>query len=104
MSGNYVYAVWAGKGPIKIGKAKRVKSRLSGIQTGSHQPLVVLQEWHRPEGDSHVVEKLAHSLLADYRKSGEWFRVSPEKACEAVEAEILMAETPPPGYRGTIKW
>lgn len=96
MKPNFVYAVWAGKGPIKIGKASRVKSRLSHLQIGSHQRLAVLQEWERPNGDAGIVEKIAHSLLADHRLSGEWFKVTPDRACEAVEQAVLIAEAPPP--------
>jgi hypothetical protein len=96
VSGDYVYAIWAGNGPIKVGKATSVKARLQGIQTGSHKRLAVLKEWHRPDGDAAIVERLAHGILADYRQAGEWFRVSPEKVCAAVERAIITAETPPP--------
>jgi len=35
-----------------------------------------------------LVEKLAHELLMDKRAQGEWFNVTPEQACAAVEEAI----------------
>lgn len=95
MSGDYVYAIQreAG-GPIKIGKAVNVKARLAGLQTGTHEKLVILREWSRPKGDGVLVERMSHSFLDEHRVGGEWFAVTLEQAAEAIERAMALADIP----------
>lgn len=57
-----------GDGAVKIGYTVNLKSRMSGIATGSG-PLEVLATL--PGGE--VIESLFHKHFAEYRLHGEWF-------------------------------
>lgn len=60
-------------GDLKIGKTScGAMSRLRGLQTSSPDPLKLIVEL---PGDQ---ESDLHRRFADYRKSGEWFKPSPE--------------------------
>ena len=74
-----VYFVGAqGAGPVKVGftSDRTVLSRLSQLQTGTHEELVVLG---RIEA-SPAVERAIHSLLASHSVRGEWFDREPALA------------------------
>jgi hypothetical protein len=64
----FVYFISAG-GPIKIGTAKDVRSRLSGIQTSNYDALKVLGVMR---GGSELEASL-HRQFSHYRLRGEWF-------------------------------
>lgn len=73
-------------GPIKIGIAANVASRLSGLQTGSPVELRVLGiiPGVRPSREAEL-----HERFASTRKHGEWFEPTPElMAYIAVHAEV----------------
>lgn len=71
----HVYAVQPiGGGNIKFGKALNVKSRFSGIQTGSPVRLELLGDVYVPE----PVEAEIHDFLKDHHSHGEWFFPNPE--------------------------
>jgi hypothetical protein len=59
---------------IKIGVASSLKHRISGFNTVSPYPLVVLAV---VSGDMRT-EKLLHRRFASARHKGEWFRKTPE--------------------------
>lgn len=63
-----------GGGPIKIGTATHVPSRVAGIQCGHWQELVILGV---TRGDSKY-ERLLHNHFARDWIRGEWFRDSAE--------------------------
>lgn len=66
-----IYFIRQGKdGPVKIGKADNIKSRLSALQTASPYPLEVLAAVFAP---AHLEEDL-HTALRDHRMNGEWFQ------------------------------
>jgi hypothetical protein len=66
-----VYFIQAGTdGPIKIGRTTNIRRRLTGIQTGSAQRLVVLGTM---PGDE-AAERALHSRFGFLRTVGEWFR------------------------------
>lgn len=67
----HVYAVTplGGGGCIKFGRATNVKSRFSGIQTGSPVKLVLLGSVFVP----WEVEPEIHGYLKEHRSHGEWF-------------------------------
>ncbi len=73
-SRTFIYFIGAESGPIKIGKARNVKSRLSGIQTGHPEVLSCLGVMMGPER----LEVGLHSRFSQYRLRGEWFDRSPE--------------------------
>lgn len=65
-------------GPVKIGftSDRTVSSRLSQLQTGSHEELVVLGQVDA----SPAVERAIHNLLASHLVRGEWFEREPALA------------------------
>lgn len=66
----HIYAVGPkGGGCIKFGRAKNVKSRFSGIQTGSPVKLEIIGSSLLPV----EVEDGIHDHLADHHSHGEWF-------------------------------
>lgn len=66
----HVYAIAPrGGGCIKFGRALNVKSRFSGIQTGSPVKLVLLGSVFVP----WEVEPEIHDYLKEHRSHGEWF-------------------------------
>lgn len=68
----FVYLVRGGD-CIKIGTAKDVKKRLSGLQTGSPLKLEMLTYFR---GDT-TVENALHQRFESLRSHGEWFRAEP---------------------------
>lgn len=70
-------------GPVKVGftSDRTVSSRLSQLQTGSHEELVVLGRVDA----GPAVERAIHSLLASHSVRGEWFE---RKAALAVCARL----------------
>lgn len=72
---SHIYAVQpAHGGLIKFGQALNVKSRLSGLQTGSPVKLKLLGSVWVPE----LVEAEVHDYLKDHRSHGEWFFDNPD--------------------------
>jgi hypothetical protein len=67
----HIYAITplGGGGCIKFGRATNVKSRFSGVQTGSPVKLTLLGSVFVP-GE---VESCIHDYLKDHRSHGEWF-------------------------------
>ena len=67
----------------KIGKAKNVNSRLSGLQTGSPYLLELLHAIHCK--DYTRAESYLHNVFADRRGLGEWFELT-ESDIEKIKA------------------
>lgn len=68
-----VYLIRAGEcGPVKIGYAEDVQSRLNNMQTGNHETLTVLRIF---EGGQEEESRL-HARFIDLRIRGEWFSFS----------------------------
>lgn len=70
MSRVFIYFIGPKDGPIKIGKAKNVKARLSGIQTGHPEDLYV---WGVMLANERV-ESALHNKFKHLSLRGEWFR------------------------------
>lgn len=62
-------------GPIKIGMAKRLRTRMFALQSGCPYPLQVL--YAMPEA-GYKEEAALHRRFADQRLHGEWFRPAPK--------------------------
>ena len=58
----------------KIGKAKNVNSRLSGLQTGNPFPLELIHVI--PCKDYNKAESYLHNIFANRRGLGEWFELN----------------------------
>lgn len=70
--------------PIKVGRGKNAKWRMSQLQTGNPRTLELVATW---SGDPEVIkhlEKGCHKALSDYRLSGEWFDIEPEPVIEMI--------------------
>lgn len=71
----YVYFIQAGKGAIKIGRAKNVDRRLKELQVGNPQELTVLATIpHETEKGAKDMEQHLHDTLKSKRIRGEWFQ------------------------------
>jgi len=70
-----VYFVRAGSnGPIKIGVAKDVESRLETLQTGNHMELrIVTKIKCRSRQEAYDKESQFHKMFERKRIRGEWF-------------------------------
>ena len=71
----YVYLIGPTEGPIKIGHAVNVKTRLSHIQTGNWQEVGILHTASVPWLIAPRVEADLHEQFAERRVRGEWFDV-----------------------------
>lgn len=84
----YIYVMGGEGGPQKIGLAKNVQSRRDRLQTGSAVPLdIAIQNAVSPDLANHV-EAYVHWLLRERRMAGEWFRVTPVEAREAIAMAV----------------
>ncbi len=87
----HIYVMESEIGLIKLGIANDPASRLKTIQgaTGIRLALAHATEARR---DARAVEAAAHKLLAEKRKTGEWFDVSPDEAIRAIEDATALIE------------
>lgn len=69
----FVYLIGADAGPIKIGHASNLKTRLHSLQIGNWEPLSVLHSVTVPLFTAQGAEAAMHKRFADYRVRGEWF-------------------------------
>lgn len=87
----FVYVVQAGKnGPIKVGSATDVRSRLSGLQSGHYEDLCLVATLPDPHG---TFELAIHRHLADAHLRGEWFHSDHPTTKDLIRA--LMEERLP---------
>lgn len=63
-----------GTDKVKIGKTRDLKSRLSGMQTGSPVKLVLVSYYMAMDSE----ERFLHDALKKYKANGEWFYLSDE--------------------------
>lgn len=76
---------------LKIGYADNLKHRLSGLNGCSPVPLSLVHFVHVVDGVVAVlVEGLAHKTLAEFRRRGEWFDVTPLQAADAIGAALAI--------------
>jgi hypothetical protein len=89
----YVYVMGDANGPMKVGASSRPRVRArTFIWEGRGYSMTIHATHHRPN-DALTVERVALWMLREDREEGEWFRVSPEKACAAVEAAIKLVDS-----------
>lgn len=72
----YVYFIQAGEnGPVKIGVANNVESRLDQLQTGNHLRLTILKKIKcLSKSNSYHIESQLHYKFRKHRIRGEWFK------------------------------
>ncbi len=83
-----VYVIAGDHGLTKIGISENPEGRLRTLQTGSAHHLHIAHVVDVPAASALEIEQEAHALLANRRKSGEWFSVSPNLAIAAVHGAI----------------
>lgn len=70
-----IYFIRSGQcGPVKIGIAKDVQTRLRGLQTGHHETLHLM----RVVNGGSQEERWLHDHYRSNRLAGEWFNFSPD--------------------------
>lgn len=75
-----VYCIGPVAGPLKIGWSTDPEKRLSELQTGNAETLVI----HAIFPGSQAIERGLHELFADQRLRGEWFRNDRNEIVETV--------------------
>ena len=60
----------------KIGMAKNVNKRRSGIQSGSPWKLIVVRKWHTE--DNELLEHMMHRMFVSKCVLNEWYELSKE--------------------------
>jgi hypothetical protein len=93
----HVYIIAASNGLYKIGRSRHLKTRLSGLQSSSADPLT-LHSWAPAPW---YYEKFLHARFLRYRVSGEWFKLSP-RALRAVQAHMMEAAQEPRGVESLL--
>ena len=73
---------------MKIGKTKDIKKRYKSIK--AMNPNVVLFSCC-VANNIHVLESKVHKAFSESRIHGEWFRVTPKEAAEAM-ADLLIED------------
>lgn len=91
--GSQIYLIRAGvSGPVKIGRAVDVRTRLAALQTAHYEELHLLRI---VRADAEVA---FHRRFSDLRIRGEWFQFDPEmltflpESDEANGAEALLEQ------------
>lgn len=87
-----LYVLGAADGLMKVGRSAQPETRLKTIAT-ANGVAVHLHHVSPERDDSSYVEAAAHRLLANKRRAGEWFDVTPTEAVAAIEAAIREVET-----------
>lgn len=87
--GKYLaYVIGPNTGPQKIGIAVAPDLRAESLQPGNPQRLRVALELDTGEHHAASVEVRAHWILRDRRLAGEWFDVTAEEACAALNQAL----------------
>lgn len=90
MRSKYIYIVGTPDGPVKIGHAANLKSRLTSLQIGCPDKLVIHATVKVPGHLAQSIETAVHRRLEAKHRRGEWFDVHKDEA-EAIAREIAKA-------------
>lgn len=85
MSGRIIYVIGVGANPVKVGIAADLQQRLSALQVGCPDPLVVHHFMVVPTVVAQRVEAAAHRILKPHHRRGEWFDVEADHAFAVVQ-------------------
>lgn len=89
MSQDIVYIIGATDCPVKVGYTTDLGARLSSLQTGSPDRLIVHDVVRVQSGFGRTAERQAHQHLADKRRYGsEWFDVDAVTAASVVRQVV----------------
>lgn len=92
----HVYVIARKDGLCKVGVSRNAKRRLSGLQTGHPDQLILLHIERPVDVSAFDVEQGTLRILAPWRVGGEWFKCNPHIAVIALRAahtgELRLAE------------
>lgn len=74
----YLYCISNDQGLCKFGFSKDPSARLRSLQTGSADPLFLIETVCVGSSDVSAMERLFHQEFGHLRVRGEWFRCSAE--------------------------
>jgi hypothetical protein len=100
---HYVYVIGATQNPVKIGLAANLKVRMSCLQVGCPDPLVVHYSARVQSDLAPLIEAAAHQHFADAHRHGEWFNVAAEEAAREV-ARIAQEYSDANGAMAAEAW
>lgn len=83
---SFIYVIGSRDNPVKIGHANRVETRLTSLQIGNPDDLMILAKVVVPWDLAAAVEKKVHEALAAHHRRGEWYNVTTEHAVKTIEA------------------
>lgn len=83
MEGAFLYVIEGAPGLVKVGITSDPRARLAALQTACPYPLEFAAILATP-GHGYDIEGAAHAILGPHRGTGEWFRVPPRVAIEAI--------------------
>lgn len=84
-----IYLISSKNGYVKIGIAKNPEKRLKQLQTGNAEILTIEYIVDVMVNTAKLVESMIHHNLKDYKKSGEWFDVSINRAKSEIDFAII---------------
>lgn len=90
-----IYVIGPTEGPFKIGYSANPTARLSSLQTGRTDTLVLHYSEETETDKAKVIEKLIHRTLGYKRIRGEWFDVTLEEAIGEVRHAFIRWEDEP---------
>lgn len=105
MRQSVIYVVGSQRSPVKIGYAASLSARLSSLQCGNPDELVVHYSLRAPHGVGKAIEREIHKALAAHHRRGEWFDIDAGEAfriVEAVASDFLEANRRIVAQRGDI--
>jgi hypothetical protein len=90
-----IYVIGPEGGPFKIGYSACPHSRLSSLQTGSTQKLILHYSEETDTEIARVIEQLIHRQIGHKRIRGEWFDVGLDEAIGEVRFAFIRWEDEP---------
>lgn len=79
-----VYVIGVTDNPVKIGVAERLRARLSQLQIGCPEPLVIHGAVKVPYELAEKIEADAHRRFKAHHRRGEWFNIGHREALQFV--------------------
>lgn len=74
----YLYCIANNQGLCKFGFSREPSRRLRALQTGSADPLFLVESVSVGDADVREMERVLHREFGHLRVRGEWFNCSPE--------------------------
>lgn len=87
-----IYVIGPKDGPFKIGYSASPSHRLSSLQTGTTEYLMLHYSEETSTEKAKVIEKMIHRTLGHKRIRGEWFSVGLEEAIAEVKFAFMTWE------------